>query len=132
MRRRLPETYLSPLPVFPPRAQAVREFNTGEVWRESSVHGIHRAWCGSLQGEPRRFLAQIGDYVYFKLVEPSSGRVVFHTGRVKALYVSYEAKELAASLRVCGPPKTSSAKGRTSARDRLKVWIRLTGVRGRL
>lgn len=88
VKHRLPERYLSPLPVLPTPETPVRECNTGETFRRSSVFGIHRAFAGPL---PSNFFVQIGDYVH------ASESVV---GRVTALYVSGVTKGLCASVRL--------------------------------
>lgn len=102
--RRLTEEYISPLPIFAEPDIPVREHNTGEVCRESSVHGIHRVICGGKDPKEKHqkrrsadeFVAAIGDYV--KVHRGGGGGFV--RARIVALYVSPVAKFLSASVRL--------------------------------
>ena len=90
VRTRLPDKYLSPLPIYAPPNTPVREFNTGRVMRSSGVLGLNRVLCG----KGIKFFVRIGSYVEF---EEDDGSLCY--GRVVAVYVSYKVKTLAVSLR---------------------------------
>ena len=87
----LPERYLTPWPIMPSPKTPVREFNTGEIYRKSSVFGIHRA---RTQTAPQGFNVHIGDHVMHHN----------YVYRVTALYVSERCEPeftgLCASLRL--------------------------------
>ena len=107
VRQRLPESYLSPLPVRPSPEAAVRELNNGRVWA-SEMFGIERI----VAGPDDDILVKPGDSVTLHprgAVPTPEGRdcAIFLAvpgrrlqGRITEIYISDVTKEWACSVRL--------------------------------